>query len=100
MILNIESQTELSGFYVVYNRTIINEKKGTYGISHLIEHLISHNFDDNLIEKFQNVGISWNAYTSPTNIVFYVSGLDKYISQYREEFLSRLISINISEFEF
>ena len=100
MILNIASQTELSGFYIVYNRTAINEKEGTYGISHLIEHLISHNFDDNLVEKFQNVGLAWNAYTSPTNIVFYLSGLDKHVSQYRDEFISRLSNITISNEDF
>lgn len=100
MILNIESQTELSGFYVVYNGTIINEKDGIYGISHLIEHLISHNFNDDLIEEFQNCGISWNAYTSPTNIVFYLNGLDKYISKYKYKFIKKLSNINISEDNF
>lgn len=100
MILNIESRTELSGFYVVYNRTVINEKEGIYGISHLIEHLISHNFDDTFIEEFQNSGLLWNAYTSPTNIVFYLSGLDKYVTKYKSEFLNRLSHINISQKEF
>lgn len=100
MILNIESQTELSGFYVVYNGTVINEREGIYGISHLIEHLMSHNFNDELIEEFQNCGIAWNAYTSPTNIVFYLSGLDKHISKYKYEFLKRLSYIGINEKEF
>jgi predicted Zn-dependent peptidase len=97
MILNIESQTELSGFYVVYNRTVINEHDGIYGISHLIEHLMSHNINDKLVEEFQDAGMAWNAYTSPTNIVFYLSGLDKYVSKYKYEFLKRLSHINISE---
>ena len=100
MVLNIESQTELSGFYVVYNRTTINEKEGIYGISHLIEHLISHNFDEDLVVKFQHTGLAWNAYTSPTNIVFYLSGLDKYVSQYRDEFLDNLYYIDINEKDF
>jgi predicted Zn-dependent peptidase len=100
MILNIESQTELSGFYVVFNRTVVNEKEGQYGISHLIEHLMSHNINDELLEEFQNTGMAWNAYTSPTNIVFYLSGLDKYVSRYKYEFLSRLSYINVNENEF
>lgn len=100
MVLNIDSQTELSGFYVVYNRTVINEKGGTRGISHFIEHLMSHNFNDDLVEEFQNAGLAWNAYTSPTNIVFYLSGLDKYVSRYKYEFLDRLSCIDIQEDEF
>lgn len=100
MIINIESQTELSGFYVVYNGTIINEKIGYYGISHMIEHLLSHNLNDDLIEDFQNNGITWNAYTSPTNIVFYLSGLDKHLSKYKYEFLDKLSSIDVSYNEF
>jgi predicted Zn-dependent peptidase len=100
MILNVESQTELSGFYVVYNRTTINETKGIYGISHLVEHLMSHNFDDGLIEEFQNNGLSWNAYTSPTNIVFYLNGLDKHVSKYRDRFLEKLSYIDIKQKDF
>jgi predicted Zn-dependent peptidase len=100
MILNVESQTELSGFYVVYNRTAINETDGIHGISHLVEHLMSHNFDDKLIEEFQNNGISWNAYTSPTNIVFYLNGLDKHVSKYREQLLEKLSYIDIKEKDF
>lgn len=100
MILNINSQTELSGFYVVYNGTIINENKGIYGISHLIEHLMSHNISDDLVEVFQNNGLAWNAYTSPTNLVFYLSGLDKYVSKYKYEFFNRLKNINLKPSEF
>ena len=100
MILNIESQTELSGFYVVYNGTVVNETEGTYGISHLIEHLMSHNFNDDLVEEFQNAGMAWNAYTSPTNIVFYLSGLDKYVSKYKYEFLKRLSYVDVDRSNF
>ena len=100
MVLNIKSQTELSGFYVVFNRTIINEKSGIYGISHLIEHLISHNFNDSLIEEFQSDGIIWNAYTSPTNMVFYMMGLDKHISKYKNKFLENLSYLDVSDDNF
>lgn len=100
MILNINSQTELSGFYVIYNRTIINEYEGIFGISHLIEHLMSHNLNNDLIEKFQNAGMAWNAYTSPTNIVFYLSGLDKHVYKYKNDFLDKLSYIDITQNNF
>jgi predicted Zn-dependent peptidase len=100
MILNLKSQTKLSGFYVVFNRTIENEIEGTYGISHFIEHLISHNFENELIEDFHSSGIEWNAYTSPTDIVFYITGLEKYVTEYRNIFLEKLFYLNINKEEF
>lgn len=100
MIINIQSETNLSGFYVVFNRTIANEKNGIYGISHFVEHLISQNLDEYIVEKFQDDGITWNAYTSPTNIVFYMIGLDKYVSKYRSLFLDNLLYLNIRDDKF
>lgn len=100
MILNVKSQTELSGFYVVYNGTIKNEKDGIYGISHLIEHLMCHNINDEMVEKFQNAGMAWNAYTSQTNIVFYLIGLNKFVNEYKYEFFDKLSYINISDDDF
>ena len=97
MILNIKSLTELSGFYVIFNRTSINEYEGIYGISHLVEHLISDNFKENAINDFQNHGISWNAYTSPTNLVFFMTGLDKYVSRYRDMFLDSVLQLNMTD---
>ena len=45
MIINLKSQTDLSGFYVVYEGSTNLEKSGWYGISHLMEHLMCKNFD-------------------------------------------------------
>jgi len=85
---------------VVFNKTIENEKEGTYGISHFIEHLISHNFENDLIEDFHSCGIEWNAYTSPTDIVFYITGLEKHVAEYRDVFLEKLFYLNINEEDF
>jgi len=100
MILNLESQTELSGFYVIFNRTVANEKEGIYGISHLVEHLVSHNFKNDLIEEFRNYSMEWNAYTSPTDIVFFLTGMDKYVSKYRDLFLDKVLFMNIKNEDF
>ena len=40
MIVNVKSETGLSGFYIVFGGSTMNEKPGSYGISHLLEHLI------------------------------------------------------------
>ena len=69
MIINLKSETELSGFYVVYEGSTNLEKKGWFGISHLMEHLMCKNFD-HLQEDFAKDGIDWNAYTSSNEIVF------------------------------
>jgi len=100
MILNLKSKTELSGFYIIFNRTTLNESNGNYGISHLIEHLISHNFNDDIVDSFQNHGINWNAYTSPTEIVFFMTGLKKYVSEYKNLFLDKMMYISITDKEF
>ena len=44
MIINLKSQTELSGFYIVYYGSTLLEDRGIFGISHLMEHLMCRNF--------------------------------------------------------
>jgi len=99
MILNIESLTDLSGFHVVFNGTIKNEKKGNRGISHIIEHLICKNFDD-LLDEFEKNGISWNAYTSDTKIVFYITGLFEYLHKFKDRYLERILDFKITQEDF
>jgi hypothetical protein len=36
MIINEKSETGLSGFFIVFNGSTMNEKPGWYGLSHLI----------------------------------------------------------------
>ena len=37
MIINLKSQNELSSFYIIWEGSTNLEKKGWYGISHLLE---------------------------------------------------------------
>ena len=74
MVYNVPNQIDLSGFYIVYNGVVVNENEGTYGISHLIEHLVCKNLDDEFTESLEKNGITWNAYTTPNNVVFYIKG--------------------------
>lgn len=96
MLLNIKSITDLSGFYVVYNTTIKNENKGTRGISHFIEHLMCKGFE-NMLDEFEKNGVNWNAYTSDTKIVFYITGLDEYLKPYKHILIDKLNDFNIKE---
>lgn len=91
-----KSKTQLSGFYVAYYGSVMNEHKGIYGISHLMEHLICKGFD-NLMEKFEADGISWNAYTTDDHIAFYMTGLDQTVKKWKKTFYERLTKFEITE---
>jgi len=95
----IKSPTNLSGFYVAYYGSVMNEHKGIYGISHLLEHLICKGFDD-LIEKFESDGITWNAFTNDSEIVFYMTGLDIFVKKWKKIFYERLTTFKITEEQF
>lgn len=99
MIINLKSQTDLSGFYVVYEGSTNLEKPGWYGISHLMEHLVCKSFD-HLQEDFDRDGIDWNAYTSSNEIVFYLTGLDEKVNKYKNQFVELLTSFNVTKEEF
>jgi predicted Zn-dependent peptidase len=99
MIINLKSETELSGFYVVYEGSTNLEKKGWFGISHLMEHLMCKNFD-HLQEEFDKDGIDWNAYTSSNEIVFYLTGLDEKVNKWKGEFMDLLGEFNVTKEQF
>ena len=99
MIENLKSETDLSGFYVVYEGSTNLEKKGWYGISHLMEHLMCKNFE-HLQEDFDKDGIDWNAYTSSNEIVFYLTGLDEKVNKWKGEFMDLLGQFNVTKEQF
>jgi predicted Zn-dependent peptidase len=99
MIINLKSQTDLSGFYVVYEGSTNLEKKGWYGIAHLMEHLMTKNFD-HLQEDFDRDSIDWNAYTDSNNIVFYLTGLDEKVNKWKGEFMNLLSDFNVTKEQF
>lgn len=99
MIINLDSQTELSGFYVVYEGSTNLEKKGNFGISHLMEHLMCKNFD-HIQEDFDRDSIDWNAYTSSNEIVFYLTGLDEKVDKWKHEFMELLSGFEVTKEDF
>ena len=89
MIINLTSQTDLSGFYIVYKGSTNLETKGIRGIAHFSEHLFCKAYE-HLQDEFERKGISWNAYTSTNEIVFYFTGLSEYLAPYRTVVLELL----------
>ena len=98
-VINLKSQTDLSGFYIIYKGSVQNEKSGIFGISHLMEHLVYKSIDF-LIDEFDRYGISNNAYTTDTEIVFYITGLDEYVNKYKNIILEKLLTFQITEEQF
>lgn len=96
MIKNLDSQTDLSGFYIVYNGSTNLEKPGWRGLSHLMEHLVFKSVD-HLQEEFDRDGLDYNAYTSSNNIVFYLTGLDEKVNKWKNTFLELLLKFQVTE---
>lgn len=99
MIINLKSKTDLSGFYVVYEGSTNLERKGIFGISHLLEHLCCKSFD-HLQEDFDRDGIEWNAFTSGNEICFYLTGLEDKVNKWKGEFMDLLGTFNVTKKEF
>lgn len=99
MIINLKSQTDLSGFYVIYEGSTNLEKPGWYGITHLMEHLVCKSFD-HLQDDLDRDGIEWNAYTSSNEVVFYLTGLDDKVNKYKNNFVKNLTTFKVTEEEF
>lgn len=99
MIVNLKSTTDLSGLYVVYEGSTNLEKKGWYGLSHIMEHLMTKNFE-HLFDNFDRDSIDWNAYTDNNLINFYFTGLESKLSKYRDKILKSLTTFNVTKEQF
>lgn len=99
MIINATNQTDLTGFYVVFEGSTLLERKGIRGISHLMEHLQCKNLE-HLEESFDRDGVLFNAYTSSNEIVFYLQGLDDRVLKYKDDFVNLITEFKITEDDF
>ncbi len=99
MIINLKSETDLSGFYIIYEGSTNLEKPGWYGLSHLGEHLQCKTFF-HLIEDFDRYGIDWNAYTDSNLINFYFTGIESKLDKFRDKILKSITSFNITKEQF
>lgn len=99
MIINLKSQSDLSGFYIIYEGSTNLERKGIYGISHLMEHLVAKTLF-HLIEDFDRDSIEWNAYTDSNLINFYFTGLESRLDKYRDKILDSISKFDITKDQF
>lgn len=99
MIINLKSQNDLSGFYIIYEGSTNLEKPGWYGLSHLMEHLLTKTFY-NLLEDFDRDSIDWNAYTDNNVVNFFFTGLESKLDKYRNKVLKALSNFDITKEQF
>ena len=78
----IPTKDGLSAFVLVFDGACLRENKHTYGFSHLIEHLIASKLRK-YENKFNEVGIGYNACTSNDQILYYITGLDEGVCKYK-----------------
>jgi predicted Zn-dependent peptidase len=99
MIINLKSQTDLSGFYIVYEGSTNLEKEGWFGLSHLMEHLQCKSFE-HLREDLEREGVDWNASTSSNEVIFYFTGLEENINARKYEIFDLMSQFNITKEDF
>jgi len=95
----IKNKLPLSGFYISFFGSTMNERKGIYGISHLMEHLLCKGLDP-YMNSLEQDGISWNAYTSSREILFYMTGLEKNVKKWRKLFYEKISNFGVTEEQF
>ena len=79
----VKTPNGLSTFMIVFDGAGIYEDKVTFGYSHLIEHLVASKLKD-YENKFNEVGISFNACTSNSQVFYYINGLDEGVCKYKK----------------
>ena len=55
---------------------------------------------DHLQEDFDRDGISWNAYTSSNEVVFYIQGLDDKIEKWKHKYVELMSEFNVTKEQF
>lgn len=90
-----KSQTALASLNLVYLGKVVNEQPGFRGVSHLAEHLISYGVRE-CEPQYEKYGIVSNASTGPLSVSFYLQGIDRYIRQFGNDYIDRLLKFEPS----
>lgn len=90
-VKNIQSPTDISSIQFVYFGATNLEEPGSFGISHLMEHLICKRFDK-MMDALQSESVQWNAYTSDNKIVFEFTGLEECLKKFRPKIIKAMYS--------
>lgn len=94
-----KTDNDMCGVYIVFQSPAMNEDKKTYGISHLLEHMICEATDD-IDETYDENCIYTNAYTGKEEVVFYMTGLSDRVAQFRDDYIKRILTYVPTEKDF
>lgn len=87
-----KSRVKLTSLNIVFNSGAAYESKGTNGISHLMEHLITKAVDI-YQDRFLNDCIEFNAYTTHNHVVVYFKGLEsKLTPEFKQELVGKILN--------
>ena len=95
MNIFVKSQTALASINLVYLGKVVQEQPGFRGVSHLAEHLLAYSVRE-CEPMYEKYGILSNASTGPLSVSFYLQGLDRYIRQFGDDFISRILKFEPS----
>ena len=98
-IFNVTPPDIRSTFTIQFDYGSQIEENGFRGISHLAEHLLCKGMDKYQSE-LDSERISLNAWTSSTEVAFYISGLDHYLNKWVDIFTNEILNYKITEEEF
>lgn len=95
-MIELETKIKNMGAYEIHFRDCFaKEKDGEHGLSHLVEHCMCEQVKQ-FENKMKEYSINWNAYTTSDEIVFYISGIDKYLRKFIDKFTKAILSYNIT----
>lgn len=85
-----QNNLQMTSLFIVFDAGSMFEPKGRCGTMHLMEHMVCKNYDD-LRDTLQENGITSNAYTSDSKVVFFFKGLESKLSKLKPELVNRII---------
>lgn len=91
-----KSNTKKATVVIVFENVCQYETTRTFGITHLLEHILYHS-TDGFLDEFDNKCIENNAYTDSNEVVFYIEGLDTEINKVKEKYVNAITNFNITE---
>jgi predicted Zn-dependent peptidase len=91
----VKPENGISSFSIIFDGAGLFENKNTFGYSHIIEHLVAAKLKE-YENKFNEVGVSYNAYTSNDQVVYYIFGLDEGVCKYKK-LLTKIVSEGLND---
>lgn len=102
MLVDLKSSLGLGYFGLGFDFGSDYERPGTYGVSHLIEHLISKKVNP-MLSRMKRLGVEYDFYTSRDKVVASLTGLSRAVEEVAIEFRDRVVDgsllWDVEEFE-